>query len=78
LAFHDRHTGAFSWAMPISTTRPEPPASAAASISGRAMASLLSPFPKWITGMSLASAKRCTCRTYSAPILPNADEDGIG
>ena len=42
------------------------------------MASLLSPFPKWITGMSLTCAKRCTSRTYASPIFPNAADDGIG
>jgi hypothetical protein len=56
LAFHERHTTAFSCAIPISTTRPSPPAAAAASISGRAISSLLSPLAKWITGMSLACA----------------------
>lgn len=63
LVGHDRHTDAFSWAMPMSTTFPSPPSAAAASISGRASASLLSPFLKCTTGMALASAKRWMSRT---------------
>jgi len=44
--YHERHTDAFSWAMPISTTRPDPPWVAAAWINGRASSSLFSPLAK--------------------------------
>ena len=77
LAFHDRHTGAFSCAIPISTTRPSPPAAAAASISGRAICSLFCPLAKRITGTSFAFAQRWISATYASPSLPNAAEDGI-
>lgn len=58
LAFQDRHTGVFSWATPISTTFPSPPSRAAASINGRAIASLLSPFANRITDTPFALAHR--------------------
>jgi hypothetical protein len=77
LAFHDRHTGAFSCAIPINTTRPSPPAAAAASINGAAMASLLCPFSNRITGTCCCLAHRCTSATYASPIFPNAADDGI-
>jgi hypothetical protein len=63
LAGHDRHTDALSWAIPINTTFPSPPSAAAASINGRASASLLSPFLKCTTRMLFASAKRWTSLT---------------
>jgi hypothetical protein len=63
LAFHDRHTGAFSCAIPISATAPSPPVAAAASMYGRAIVSLFSPFPKWIIGTSWSFAQRCTSAT---------------
>ena len=78
LAGQDRHTDAFSCAIPISTTRPAPPAAAAASINGRATSSFFSPFAKWRTGTPLTLANLCTAATYASPILPNAADDGIG
>ncbi|MGH9057305.1 MAG: hypothetical protein ACRDYY_15820 [Acidimicrobiales bacterium] len=62
LAGHDRHTDAFSWAIPTSTTLP-PPLSAAAAMSGRASSSFLSPFLKYTTGTSRSLAKRWTSLT---------------
>jgi len=44
--FHERQADAFSCAMPIRTTLPSPPSSAAARSSGSAIFSLLSPLAK--------------------------------
>ena len=54
-AGQDRHTDAFSCAMPISATLPAPPA-AAASIYGRAISSSFSPLANRRTGMPCAFA----------------------
>jgi len=77
LAFHECQITAFSWAMPISATLPRPPAAAAASISGRATSSLLSPLAKRRTGMPLASANPRTSASYAWPIFLNAADDGM-
>jgi hypothetical protein len=50
---------------------------AAASISGRAIASLFSPLANRITGTPLALAQRWISATYPSPIFPNAAEEGI-
>jgi hypothetical protein len=63
LAFHDRHTGVFSCAIPINTTRPSPPSLWAASISGREICSLFSPLANRRTGIAFAFAHRYTSAT---------------
>lgn len=77
LAFHDRHTGAFSCAIPVSTTCPLPPRAAAAPISGRAISSLFSPLANRRTGIPRASANRWIPAVYTSPIFPNAADDGM-
>jgi hypothetical protein len=63
LAFHDRHIGVFSCAIPISTTFPSPPSRAAASINGRAISSLFSPLANRRTGIAFFFAHRYTSAT---------------
>jgi len=70
LPFQDRHTGVFSWAIPMST-----PLTAIA-FSGldqwTGISSLISPLAKRRTGIPFAFAHRYTLATYTSPILPNA------
>src|SRR6185369_15898193 len=77
LAFQDRHTRAFSCAIPINTTRPSPPSRSAASSNGRAVCSLFSPLANRRTGIPFFMAHRYTSATYPSPILPNAADDGV-
>jgi hypothetical protein len=77
LAFHDRHTGAFSCAIPTSATFPAPPSAAAACRYGRAISSFRSPLANRTTGMSRSRTYRCKLAVYASPIFPNAADDGI-
>src|SRR5512144_1613136 len=76
LAFQDRHTGAFSCASPINTTRPGPPSAAALAISGRAICSLFSPLAKCRTGTPVRGREPVNFGDISRADLPERRRGG--